>query len=194
VRSEERKANYTERRFVLKKILTQKTYIPILVFFCCFSAVDAQYTLKTGTFGNGAATITDSSNYQLSGTAGQSITGQSENNDYFCNSGFWYQSYYTIVGIEDLFDNIPKTFQLDQNFPNPFNPVTTIKYAVPKTAHVRLEIYNALGQRVATLVDANKQPGYYDISLNASHLASGIYFYRLHSEYFIKVKKLMVLK
>jgi len=170
-------------------------YVYLLLFIICFGlAAQSQYTLKTGTFGNGAATITDSSNYQLSSTAGQTITGQSDNNDYICNTGFWFQSYYTIVGVEDLFDNLPKTFQLDQNYPNPFNPVTTIKYAVPKIAHVRLEIYNALGQRVAILVDDTKQPGYYNISLNASHLASGIYFYRLQSEYFIKVKKLMVLK
>jgi hypothetical protein len=166
----------------------------LLFILCCSLAAQSQYTLKTGTFGNGVATITDSSNYQLSGTAGQSIIGLSENNDYFCNSGFWFQSYYSIVGIEDLFDNLPKSFQLDQNFPNPFNPVTTIKYAVPKTTYIRLEVYNALGQKVAALVDATKQPGYYSISLNATHLASGIYFYRLFSNDFTKVKKLMVIK
>ncbi len=168
-------------------------YLPFFII-CCSLAAQNQYTLKTGTFGNGAATITDSSNYQLSGTAGQTITGQSENNNYFCNTGFWFQSYYTIVGIEDPVFNLPKTFQLDQNYPNPFNPVTTIKYAVPKIAHVRLEIYNAIGQSVAILVDATKQPGYYSFSVNADYLASGLYFYRMLSNNFTKVKKLMVIK
>ena len=168
-------------------------YLPLFII-CLIFPVKSQYTLKTSTFGNGSATITDSSNYQLAGTAGQTTIGLTENNDYFCNAGFWFQSYYTIVGIEEPLLKLPKSFQLDQNYPNPFNPVTTIKYAVPKTAHVRLEIYNALGQRVATLVDATKQPGYYDISLNAYHLASGIYFYRLQSEKFMKIKKLMVIK
>ena len=182
-----------KREFVMNTKFTK--FVHLTLFIMCFSlAISAQYTLKTGTFGNGGAFITDSSNYQLSGTAGQTIIGQSENNDYFCNSGFWFQSYYTIVGIEDLFNNLPKTYQLNQNYPNPFNPVTTIKYAVPKTAYVRLEVYNALGQRIATLVDAIKQPGYYSISLNAAHFASGLYFYRLFSDKFINVKKLMVIK
>ncbi len=146
-----------KREFVMNTKFTK--FVHLTLFIMCFSlAISAQYTLKTGTFGNGGAFITDSSNYQLSGTAGQTIIGQSENNDYFCNSGFWFQSYYTIVGIEDLFNNLPKTYQLNQNYPNPFNPVTTIKYAVPKTAYVRLEVYNALGQRIATLVDAIKHP------------------------------------
>lgn len=178
----------------MNKKMIKSVKILIMIICCCFSTVHAQYTLKTGTFSNGAASGTDSTNYQLSGTAGQTMTGQSENNNYFCNSGFWFQSYDYIVGIEEPFLNLPKTFQLNQNYPNPFNPITTIKYAVPKTSYIRLEVYNALGQRVTTLVDESKTVGYYSIKFNATQFASGLYFYRLISKEFTKVKKLIVIK
>lgn len=88
----------------------------------------------------------------------------------------------------------PKTFALEQNFPNPFNPLTTIRYQLPESAKVTLEIYNTLGQRVATLVSKEQEAGYYDIKYNASRLASGLYVYSINAGKHHSVKKMMVLK
>ncbi len=89
---------------------------------------------------------------------------------------------------------IPKKFELMQNYPNPFNPTTIIKYALPKEAHVTLKVYNALGQEVATLVNNNVEAGYHEITFDASHLASGMYIYRIQAGDYVSVKKLLLLK
>ncbi len=93
----------------------------------------------------------------------------------------------------------PLTFALDQNYPNPFNPTTTILYEIPKTEKVTLEIYDVLGQRVATLVNGVLQPGQYSAiwsGMNNAgfHVATGVYFYRLQAGSFVSVKKMLLLK
>jgi hypothetical protein len=70
-------------------------------------------------------------------------------------------------------------FSLDQNYPNSFNPSTTISYALPKAASASLKIFNALGQEVDSLVNERKEAGFYQTTWNASTVPSGIYFYRL---------------
>jgi hypothetical protein len=83
---------------------------------------------------------------------------------------------------------------LFQNYPNPFNPVTKIKYAIPKPSYVRIEVYNILGQRVKTLLNEDKLPGYYTVDFDAGSLASGFYIYRLEANGFDAIKKMMVIK
>ncbi len=73
----------------------------------------------------------------------------------------------------------PEKFELFQNFPNPFNPTTTICYQLPTGSRVNLKIYNVLGQEVLTLVDAQRQPGYYQEVFDATRHASGMYIYRI---------------
>lgn len=75
--------------------------------------------------------------------------------------------------------SLPTAFTLEQNVPNPFNPSTQIRYSLPQASHVRLEVYNVMGQRVATLVDAPQAAGSHDAVLDATHLSSGVYVYRL---------------
>jgi hypothetical protein len=98
-----------------------------------------------------------------------------------------------VNSIED-FSNLPNEFDLRQNYPNPFNPSTSLKYALPGAAHVKINIYDILGRRVATLVNENQQAGYYDITWNASEKTSGIYFARLEAEEFSKSIKMILLK
>ncbi len=74
---------------------------------------------------------------------------------------------------------IPMTYGLDQNFPNPFNPVTTIRYALPEASHVLLKVFDVLGREVRTLVDGDQAQGYQAVQFDAGNLASGIYYYRL---------------
>jgi hypothetical protein len=89
---------------------------------------------------------------------------------------------------------LPTVFALDQNYPNPFNPSTKIDFALPKESRVTLEVYNVLGQRVALLADDVRPAGYYSVSFNASHLASGLYVYRIAAGDVTMVKKMMLTK
>jgi len=80
------------------------------------------------------------------------------------------------------------------NYPNPFNPTTTIYYRIPKDGKVDIKVFDALGREVKTLVNENKTAGKYSIEFDASHLASGIYFYSIHAGEYSAVKKMILLK
>ncbi|MFZ4590291.1 MAG: T9SS type A sorting domain-containing protein [Ignavibacteria bacterium] len=97
-------------------------------------------------------------------------------------------------GISSLPVEIPKEFNLSQNYPNPFNPVTMIKFALPKASYVTLRVYDMLGREVANLVNGQKSAGQYIVDFDASSLTSGIYFYRLETNGFVDVKRMVVLK
>jgi hypothetical protein len=90
---------------------------------------------------------------------------------------------------------VPLVFSLKQNYPNPFNPSTTILFTVEKTGRATMELFNLLGQRVATLFDGVAEPGrMHTVKFDGGHLPSGTYFYRLQSEGKSDVKRLMLLK
>jgi hypothetical protein len=89
---------------------------------------------------------------------------------------------------------LPTEFDMAQNYPNPFNPSTMITYSVPTQSRVVLEVVNILGQRVETLVDDVKAPGQYEVTFDASRLATGMYLYRLTSPSQTITKKMMLVK
>ncbi len=89
---------------------------------------------------------------------------------------------------------LPDAYSLSQNYPNPFNSSTVIQYELPEAAWVRLEVFNMLGQAVATLVDGNQQAGVYSYNWNANNFASGIYFYRITAGNFSASKKMVIIK
>lgn len=89
---------------------------------------------------------------------------------------------------------IPVNYVLEQNYPNPFNPTTRINYVIEKTEHVKLEIFNSLGQKVQTLVDEIQSGGSKFVSFDASKLAAGIYYYRLTAGSFSNTKKMVLIK
>jgi hypothetical protein len=88
----------------------------------------------------------------------------------------------------------PGSYALWQNYPNPFNPATTIKYDLPIDAHVSLKLYDVLGKEVLTLVDGFISAGFHEVSLDASNLSSGVYFYKITVGSFTDVKKLLLLR
>ncbi len=85
-------------------------------------------------------------------------------------------------------------FSLEQNFPNPFNPNTSIRFSLPETGNVKLTVYNLLGQEIATLVNGVKEAGTHTINYNAEELNSGIYIYRIESNGFNEVRKMTLIK
>jgi hypothetical protein len=89
---------------------------------------------------------------------------------------------------------IPKVHHLYQNFPNPFNPSTRIRFAVPVAANVSLKIFNTLGQEITVLVNEDLKPGSYEFTWHATGSPSGTYFYRLQAGSFIETKKLVLLR
>jgi hypothetical protein len=95
---------------------------------------------------------------------------------------------------DDVNTTIPTEFSLAQNFPNPFNPNTKIKYSIPVLSFVLLKVYDVLGSEVVTLIDEEKSIGNYEVEFDATSLPSGIYFYRLQAGSFVETKKMMLLK
>ena len=89
---------------------------------------------------------------------------------------------------------LPSAFALDQNFPNPFNPTTNIRYSIPFVSKVSLKVYDILGREVRTLVNSVQSPGQYTVTLDAHQLASGVYFYRINAGTFSETKKLVLVR
>ena len=105
-----------------------------------------------------------------------------------------------VVGIDgDSPVQIVKTPRLDANYPNPFNPVTSIRFVLPKAMDVKIEIFNALGQKVTTLIDGKRVAGQHIINWNGidgrgNPVGSGVYFYRLSTENYEKTMKMVLMK
>ncbi len=124
------------------------------------------------------------------------------------NSGIWYQIVQKdIDGIEEVFGPfpitkappLPEVFVLDQNFPNPFNPITLIPYALPSESHVKVEIYNLLGRKIRTVVDARQEAGEHSalwdgLNESGTPMGSGVYFYKLTAGKTTLTKKMTLLR
>ena len=98
------------------------------------------------------------------------------------------------VYINQISGEIPERFSLYQNYPNPFNPTTNIKFDIPKSSFVKLIVYNLLGREIKTLVNEKLNAGRYEVDWNASGYPSGVYFYKLKTNEFSDVKKMIFIK
>ena len=104
-----------------------------------------------------------------------------------------------VISVNQISSEIPENFVLFQNYPNPFNPVTKIKFDITQdvrrqTKDVKLIIFDILGKEVVTLMNEKLSAGSYEVEFDGSNLPSGIYFYRLETESFIKSKSMVLLK
>ena len=115
---------------------------------------------------------------QLEGTGGNSI--------YFNET--------MIVGVYEKKGLEPHTYMLHNNYPNPFNPSTTLSYSIPELGMVELIVYDVLGKEIAKLVNKEQQAGSYEVQFDASNLGSGIYFYRIQAGDFVEAKKMVLMK
>ena len=108
--------------------------------------------------------------------------------------GILVQGVATVVASEIALTDVPSDFSLVQNYPNPWNPSTTISYSLPQPGEVRINLYNALGQHIGTLVSGFRQAGTYRVELSGDGRSSGTYFYRLQSPAGIETRSMTLLK
>ena len=100
----------------------------------------------------------------------------------------------THVGIRGNEGSVLGKYVLGNNYPNPFNPETKINYTIPETAMVSIKIYDMLGKEVTTLINTKQNAGTYSVTFRAASLSSGTYFYRLSTEKYSEVKKMVLLR
>lgn len=99
-----------------------------------------------------------------------------------------------VVGINQYSNELPGEYKLHNNYPNPFNPSTSIKFDIPKAGLVLIVIYDMTGKEIARLVNENLNAGKYETTFNASNISSGVYFYKLLSEGYTDTKKMILVK
>ena len=99
----------------------------------------------------------------------------------------------TATGVEQISES-PTEFQLYQNYPNPFNPTTNIEFRTSNFGFVSLKIYDVLGNEITTLVTEDLNPGRYSVKWNASNYSSGVYFYKISTNSFTQVRKMVLIK
>ncbi len=121
--------------------------------------------------------------------------GTNNNSAFTKDATVWRLSTNNIpTGVRTAENNTPVNFNLDQNFPNPFNPTTVISYSIPAGGQTVLTVYDMLGRDVRRLVDEHQNAGNYSVTFDGSRLTSGVYFYRLQSGSFSRTRKLMLMK
>jgi hypothetical protein len=99
-----------------------------------------------------------------------------------------------VIGIQPVSQLIPKEYYVNPNYPNPFNPVTKIKFGLPMESFVKITVYDILGKEVSILAKEQLKPGEFEVEWNADNFPSGVYFYRIEAGDFIKTAKMMLVK
>ena len=158
--------------------------------------------------------INSASNWVLIDSVGENVENYIDDNSLVPNNTYFYQvcayifgansSYSNVIlvyltGINKISSNIPEDYKLYQNYPNPFNPKTIIKFDLPKASNVKIEVYDNLGKMISELVDEKLSAGSYEIEWpaptgNATSYPSGIYFYKIETEEFKDVRKMILIK
>ena len=162
----------------------------------------AQLRVPQSVLANGGTELTGSAN-SIVGTVGQPLIGAVSGSAHNLNGGFWYtQASAMIVHVTPPgtdFGIQPKEYALYNNYPNPFNPSTVIKYALPEASGVYLLINNIMGQEIMRWDENNVSPGYYEKTWNGTThagvpVSSGMYIYRLIAGDFVQTRKMVLLK
>ncbi|MEX2437332.1 MAG: T9SS type A sorting domain-containing protein [Candidatus Paceibacterota bacterium] len=136
---------------------------------------------------------------QMTGTAAHfNMQGFDFEETWLLTEGYpalYWEDVKSIEVYAETFDQeLPDGYTLWQNYPNPFNPSTQIRFAIPEQAHVRLSVYNMLGQQIATLVDETRPAGWHDVTFDASGLSSGTFIYRIEAGEYVETRSMMLVK
>jgi hypothetical protein len=139
-------------------------------------------------FVNGQGTSTEQQNYSF---ADKNLDN---GNYYYRLKQVDYDGSYEYSDLVEIEWHAFSSYILEQNFPNPFNPTTTIGFAIQNKSNVKITIVNAIGEEVAVVLNEEREPGFYQVEFNATNLPSGVYFYQLKAGEFVSTKKMLLLK
>ncbi len=125
-----------------------------------------------------------------------SYSDQSVNNGkyYYRLKQVDYDGSYEYSDVVEIEWRVFNSYLLEQNFPNPFNPKTTIEFGIQNKSNVKITILNAIGEEVAVVLNEEREAGFHQVELNAANLPSGVYFYQLRTGLFVETKKMILLK
>jgi hypothetical protein len=177
----------------------KRFFILMLSLLIASTAFAKNYILLQDAFAEGGGK-SNSSSYILFDLTGQSFVGPSSGVNYLEYGGMlFYSTIYSGVVLDFDDEEIPLTYSLSQNYPNPMRNLTTIKFGIPEVSKVELMIYDVSGRVVKELVYGIRQPGIYTLKWDGSDeygklLPSGIYFYRLKTEKFERSLKLILIR
>ena len=161
--------------------------------FIALSAASAfaQYTIASSVIGSGGGPMSNGT-YSMNGTVGQAVVGLTTGSTFNVDQGFWHM----LPGVADVrHDGSAGGYDLEQNFPNPFNPSTVIRFSIPERVKVTLKVMNLLGEEVKRLIDGEYyEAGKYDVDFLAQGLPSGTYVYRLEAGNYVKSRKMVLAK
>ncbi|RPI18067.1 MAG: T9SS C-terminal target domain-containing protein [Ignavibacteriae bacterium] len=136
--------------------------------------------------GLGSITNADSINVYWPSGNKQKLTNIASNQTIFIDECF--------VNVENPTATTPSKYELLQNYPNPFNPITSIEYSILKAGNAKILIFDITGKLISTLIDEKHNPGNYKVDFDGSNISSGIYIYKLETEEFTAVKKMILMK
>jgi hypothetical protein len=152
----------------------------------------AQYSIQSSVIGSGGAPMSNGT-YSMNGTIGQAVVGVTSGSPYIAQQGFWHNAApQSSVGPAP---GVANGYELEQNFPNPFNPSTVIRFSIPERVKVTLRILNLLGEEVSREIDGEvMESGKYEVNFMAKGIPSGTYVYRLEAGNYVKSRKMVLTK
>ncbi len=159
----------------------------------CVAQSSENYNLKNSVFSMaGGRSLSD--NYILNDAVGQPLpVGSIISDNYILSAGFFYNGE-TATDIDDEEPEIPEQFKLENNFPNPFNPTTTLRFHLPKREQVRIILYDLMGEKLKTITDCSYDAGIHEVLIDASQLSSGTYFYTIQAGDHVDNGKCLLIK
>ena len=184
-----------------------RTYISLIAIFVFSAGLVIANQKMSGNISS--SIVSTDGQFQVVSRVGASIVGMTGNSSMVLNSGTRdiNRTENMVTNVENLLSmemlaidngapaNAPAVFKLFEDYPNPFNPTTIIRFDIPEASSVTIKIYDIRGQEVATLLNHRQSPpGSYEVEFDARHLSSGIYLYRINAGPYQSVKKMMLLR
>ncbi|MFC1573071.1 T9SS type A sorting domain-containing protein [Candidatus Eisenbacteria bacterium] len=142
---------------------------------------------------NGGARVGDAT-YTIHCTLGQPAIGLMGTGSHICENGFWFPTCYYYTDVPEPQDDLTTHFELGHGGPTSFGHVSTIRYAVPKSAHVSIRLYDVTGRIVQTLVDRQVNPGSHEAAIQSVGLGAGVYFCRMRAKGFSATRRLLLVR